>query len=119
LKKSEIQKQLADVSREMGTLKELEADLRGLLMKKMKPGEMNTTSGFMFRIYQKENVKVDEVGLIDALPEEIAARVTVRRLDSTKLEAAIELGDVPQEVIEAHREISLRNVLLIRKQNGS
>ena len=119
MRKGEVQQRLAEVSRQMASLKEEEADLRGLLIKKMKPGDTCETDGFLFRLYQKENVKVDEEGLIDALPEEIASRVTVRKLDPTKLEAAIELGDVPQEVIEAHRSVSLKDVLLVRRQNGS
>lgn len=118
MKKAEIQERLAEIAIEKSALSDEEADLRAFLLKKMKVGDEDTHAGFLFRVYERENVKVDEDGLMDLIDPELLDRVTVKKIDVSKLEAAISLGLIAQDVLTQNREISHKEVLLVRKTGG-
>lgn len=109
--------ELTKIELQLKPLLQRKEELRRQLTGKLPLGDPEVVNGFLFHAYEKTNLSFDEVGLLKALGDR-ASEVTVPKLDSTKLDAALKLGRIKQEELEPFSDVSVSKVLMIRSSNG-
>ena len=113
----ELAVELARIKLQLDPLQKREKDIRAELTKGLPLGHPEVVDGFLFHTYEKLNTSFDEKGLIDFLGSR-AAEVTIPKLSSDKLDAALKLGRIKSEELEPFTSVSTTKVLLVRPSNG-
>jgi len=114
-KRLEIMREIAELEDDIGPKQARINELRAMLEPELEVDSPIVESGRSFLVYLKTNRKVDEVGLLDSLDENMKLRVSTPRLDAKKLEAAIALGDISSEQTSQFVTETHSRVLTIRK----
>jgi len=115
----EVAVELARLEIKLRPLLQRRGDLRNVLQKKLPVGEPEVLEGFLFHTYEKLKTTFDEDGLLAALGDR-AREVTVPKLDSEKLDAALKLGRITGEELEPFTHVGVTKVLLVRPSaNGN
>ena len=113
----ELATELTRIKLQLDPLQKREKELRSELTKRLALNEPEVVDGFLFRTYEKLNTSFNEEGLINFLGSR-AAEVTVPKLSSEKLDAALKLGRITSEELEPFTSVSTTKVLLVRANSG-